>query len=61
MTIVRHATTTDQEHPMTLPSDPNQDGFMFAGDPAEPDPATAILDEFADAEAPADDTDSSTE
>ena len=30
---------------MTMSSDPNQDGFEFAGDPEEPDPAGAILDE----------------
>lgn len=32
---------------MTLPSDPNQDGFEFAGIPSEPDPAGAILNELA--------------
>jgi hypothetical protein len=46
---------------MNLPSDPNQDGFEFAGEPAEPDPASAILDEFADAETPIDDADTSPE
>jgi len=30
---------------MTMPSDPNQDGFEYAGDPDEPDPAGAIFDE----------------
>jgi hypothetical protein len=30
---------------MTMSSDPNQDGFEFAGDPEEPDPAGAIFDE----------------
>jgi hypothetical protein len=31
---------------MTLPSDPDQDGFEFAGEPDEPSPAGAILAEF---------------
>jgi len=30
---------------MTMSSDPNQDGFEFAGDPEEPDPDGAIFDE----------------
>jgi hypothetical protein len=33
---------------MSLPSDPNQDGFEFAGEPAEADASAAILDELAD-------------
>lgn len=33
---------------MSLPSDPNQDGFEFAGDPAEPDASAAILSELDD-------------
>lgn len=30
---------------MSLPSDPDQNGFEFAGVPASPDPAGAILEE----------------
>lgn len=33
---------------MSLPSDPNQDGFEFAGEPADADPSEAILSELDD-------------
>ncbi|MBF4635818.1 hypothetical protein ITJ38_15515 [Agreia pratensis] len=33
---------------VSLPSDPNQDGFEFAGEPADADPSEAILSELDD-------------
>ena len=45
---------------MSLPSDPNQDGFEFAGQPADADASEAILSELADTgddASPADDVD----
>lgn len=33
---------------MSLPSDPNQDGFEFAGEPADADASEAILSELDD-------------
>jgi hypothetical protein len=42
---------------MSLPSDPNQDGFEFAGEPADADASEAILSELADSDDAAEDDD----
>ena len=42
---------------MSLPSDPNQDGFEFARDPADADASEAILSELADSDDAAEDDD----
>ncbi|MDO9395551.1 MAG: hypothetical protein Q7T71_03290 [Herbiconiux sp.] len=42
---------------MTTPSDPDQDGFEFAGEPEAPDASAAILDEFIPDDADAEEAD----
>ncbi|WP_170927327.1 hypothetical protein [Agreia sp. VKM Ac-1783] len=45
---------------MSLPSDPNQDGFEFAGEPADADASEAILSELADSDDAAEDEEATT-
>ena len=42
---------------MSLPSDPNQDGFELAGAPADADASEAILSELVDCDDAAEDDD----